>query len=628
MELLREAIDATGARDSELRAQLLSRMAVTLYHFPDAQASRITFSHEAVEMARRIGDPATLALALHSRHWALWDPPHLEARLAVATELARTASDIGARELVLQAVAWRVGAQLELADIDGVRREIETYARLADELRQPMYQWWTPMFRAMLAMLRGEFAQGERLAREGAALGERVQSEVARQIFAGHLGFLREIQGPIAELEAPIKALADRHPAARTWRANLAHIYAQLGRTDEARREFETVAGRDFSDVPQDLRWLPIMTLLAQAGAALGDRRRASILYDLLRPYAGRIVAVASGAGPCMGAVSRSLGLLATALSRWGEGEQHFQDALAASARIGARPWVAVVQWDYARLLLTRDEPGDRDQGRQLLAAALASARELGMARLRQRVESPDQEASASAVPADDGERPPARPRAKGDLPRTAGRPPTAVRSGNAFQLDGEFWTLEYQHVVRRLKDARGLRYLAALVHAPEREFHVLDLSALTARPAAPSGRVALERNRSQLAEDVHPSDRGDAGTPLDAAARDAYRLRVKDLEGDLEEAERFHDLERAARAQTEIEFIRGQLVSAYGLHGRPRRLGAADEQARKNVTNCIRHSLRRIEQAHPTLGRHLRRSIKTGIFCSYRPEQPTPWNQ
>ena len=34
-----------------------------------------------------------------------------------------------ARELVLQAVAWRVGAQLELADIDAVRREIETYAR-------------------------------------------------------------------------------------------------------------------------------------------------------------------------------------------------------------------------------------------------------------------------------------------------------------------------------------------------------------------------------------------------------------------------------------------------------------------------------------------------------------------
>jgi hypothetical protein len=432
-------------------------MAVTLYHFPDAQASRITLSHEAVEMARRIGDPATLALALHSRHWALWDPPHPEARLAVATELARTASDIGARELVLQAVAWRVGAQLELADIDAVRREIKTYARLADELRQPMYQWWTPMFRAMLAMLRGEFVQGERLAREGAALGERVQSEVARQILAGHLGFLREIQGPIAELEAPIKALADRHPAARTWRANLAHIYAQLGRTDEARREFETVAGRDFSDVPQDLRWLPIMTLLAQAGAALGDKRRASMLYDLLRPYAGRIVAVASGAGPCMGAVSRSLGLLATALSRWGEGEQHFQDALAASARIGARPWVAVVQWDYARLLLTRDEPGIAITGVNFRASA-GERPELGMARLRNVVESADQEASGERgrPPPTASERPPARPRAKGDVRTAAGRPPAAGPLGERVPARRRVLTLEYQHVVRRLKDARG----------------------------------------------------------------------------------------------------------------------------------------------------------------------------
>jgi tetratricopeptide (TPR) repeat protein len=479
-------------------------------------------------------------------------------------------------------------------------------------------------------MLRGEFARGEHLAREGAALGERVQSEVARQILAGHLGFLRETQGPIAELEAPIKALADRHPAAPIWRANLAHIYAQLGRTAEARREFETVAGRDFSDVPHDLRWLPIMTLLAQAGAALGDRHRAPILYDLLRPYAGRFVAVASGAGPCMGAVSRSLGLLATALSRWPEAERHFQDALAASARVGARPWVAVVQRDHARLLLTRDGPGDRDQARQLLAAALASARELGMARLRQSVESADRQASASAVPAGDGEgeRPPTRPRARGDVPRTAGRPPAAVRSGNAFQLDGEFWTLEYQHVVRRLKDARGLRYLAALVHAPEREFHVLDLAALTAHPVAPGGRAGLERNRGRADEDLPLRDGGDAGPPLDARARDAYRQRVKDLEGDVEEAERFHDPERAARAGAEIEFIRGQLAGAYGLHGRPRRVGAADEQARKNVTNCIRDSLRRIEQAHPALGRHLRRSIKTGILCSYRPEQPTAWDR
>jgi hypothetical protein len=165
-------------------------------------------------------------------------------------------------------------------------------------------------------------------------------------------------------------------------------------------------------------------------------------------------------------------------------------------------------------------------------------------------------------------------------------------------------------------------------VHDPEREFHVLDLAALTARPAAPFGRVGLERNRAQLAEDVHLSDGGDAGTPLDARARDAYRQRVKELEEDLEEAERFRDPERAARAQAEIEFIRAQLAGAYGLHGRPRKLGAADEQARKNVTNCIRHSLGRIEQAHPALGRHLRRSIKTGILCSYRPEQPTSWDQ
>jgi len=50
------------------------------------------------------------------------------------------------------------------------------------------------------------------------------------------------------------------------------------------------------------------------------------------------------------------------------------------------------------------------------------------------------------------------------------------------------------------------------------------------------------------------------------------------------------------------------------------------NEQVRKNVTNCIRHSVSMIQKTHPLLGRHLLSAIKTGVFCSYQPEQPTVW--
>jgi hypothetical protein len=47
--------------------------------------------------------------------------------------------------------------------------------------------------------------------------------------------------------------------------------------------------------------------------------------------------------------------------------------------RIGARPWLAHTQDDYAHMLLVRDEPGDAEKARSLLDAARAAYRELGM---------------------------------------------------------------------------------------------------------------------------------------------------------------------------------------------------------------------------------------------------------
>jgi tetratricopeptide (TPR) repeat protein len=615
-ELLEEALGALAPGDSELRAQILSRLAVARYRSSGTQARGIALSQEAVEMARRIGDPATLALALHSRRWTLWAPDHLEARLSVATELARLARETGIRELALQAHAWRLGDLLELGDIDGVRREADIYARLAAELRQPTYQWWTAMFHAMLATLRGHFADAERLAREGVALAERGQPEVARQVLGSYLGILRETRGPLLEQVATLKTLVERHPTLPIWRANLAHIYAQAGRTTDARHEIELVAAHDFADLPQDLRWLPTVTMLSQACAAIGDRPRAATLYDLLRPHAGRFVVVASGAGPCMGPVSRFLGLLAGAMARWSEAQQHFQDALTTSERIGARPWVAVVGTNYARMLIDRAEFGDRDRARELLAAALETARELGMTRLQETIEKLDVEPSAARAPGRGASEPP-----------SASRVPAAPRAGNVFRQDGEHWTVIYGGDVSILKDSKGVRYIAALVYEPEREFHVLDLSALIESVTVDPGPGLAEMNLDELsATDLHVEGAGDSGPRLDARARAAYKHRLKDLEAELEDADRVHDAGRVDRLGAEMEFIRGELSAAYGLGGRIRQLGGRYEQARKNVTNVIRYTLARIEQAHPALGRHLRSAIKTGLFCSYRPEHPTVW--
>lgn len=117
--------------------------------------------------------------------------------------------------------------------------------------------------------------------------------------------------------------------------------------------------------------------MLAEVAAYLEDRDRAAIFYSLLLPHA-RLNPLASGE-VALGSVERYLGILASTTSRWTEAARHFEDALAMNESMGARPWLAHTQHDYARMLLDHGSPGDRERAYQLLDQALAIYRELGM---------------------------------------------------------------------------------------------------------------------------------------------------------------------------------------------------------------------------------------------------------
>ncbi|MEM6928205.1 MAG: hypothetical protein AAF602_14830, partial [Myxococcota bacterium] len=70
-----------------------------------------------------------------------------------------------------------------------------------------------------------------------------------------------------------------------------------------------------------------------------------------------------------------------------------------------------------------------------------------------------------------------------------------------------------------------------------------------------------------------------------------------------------------------EIEALTQELSRGLGLGGRPRRGTSAAERARVNVRKRIRDALDRIGRVHPSLGRHLERSVRTGTTCRYDPE-------
>jgi hypothetical protein len=167
------------------------------------------------------------------------------------------------------------------------------------------------------------------------------------------------------------------------------------------------------------------------------------------------------------------------------------------------------------------------------------------------------------------------------------------------------------------LKDRKGLQYLATLLERPDVEIHAIDL---VSGPVDAAARGRSSGGAGGEDAEISVTDGGDAGALLDPEAKAAYRERVVELREDLEEAERFHDVERAARLREELDFIGAELARAVGLGGRDRRAGNAAERARVNVTRAIRGAVRAIAEHDARLGHHLERSVRTGVFCVYKP--------
>lgn len=383
VSLLEEALATLGRCDDAVRARLLARLAMELY-FGGAAERRVTLVDEAVAIARRVGDPATVAYALNARYAALWGPENAAERLEVADEvleLARRAKD---HRLAREGRGRRVVALLELGHVAAAHTEIDVHARMAEELRQPYGRWQAAVWQAAEALLAGRFTDGESRAREALELGRRVRVTDAENCFAVQSFIAAMELGRLGELQNTVEQLSKREPEPMRWITGLAYLYAELGRRDEAAAAFEPVAARGFAAIARDNQWLMRIATLADTCAFLGDVAHAGELRDLLLPYAGRNVVMVEG-WACFGSAARPLAVLTATSGQWDDAETHFQAAIDFNARLGARPWLARTELSYAQMLLARRSKGDPERAHDLLQNALATARSLGMTTLAER---------------------------------------------------------------------------------------------------------------------------------------------------------------------------------------------------------------------------------------------------
>ena len=605
--VLEEALAVLPPEDSALRARILVLLAnrVKSARFASPEASARNWERgwqlatEGIEMARRVADPENRWSALWDWHFSAM--PHretLDERLRVADDLIELAVASGNPERLVLARQWRAGDYFAAGDIPAFAAEVEAARREADELRMPFLLWGVVMMQAGLALLRGDLDEGERFAREALRHGERAEFADVENTFAQQMGELHQHRAEFPELERVLREFIDRHGLrGKTdcrWMA-LGRIAFLTGRPDEAlaiyRDQLPGFAPEQF--VRAKAR-LCCPTSLAQLAWLVQADEGTDRIRELLLPHAGTHVFFGIGHNS-LGACDRYLAQVAALQGRFDEAEEYFRSARELNVRMETPLWEAYTLADHAQMLLRRGRAADRERAGELAEAAAVRFAGLGMRFW---------EGSARSLLA-------------GQPAVTPGPSRPTALDRALLRQEGEYWAFHYEGHVARLRDSKGLRYLARLLRNPAQEVHALDLVVGDGGAGGASGR-APERELSRTGA-------GDAGAVLDPQAKAAYRRRLEDLRDELDEATYNNDVGRAARAQEEMDFLLAELSAAVGLGGRDRKAASDAERARQSVTRAIKAAIERLGEAHAPLGEHLRSTVRTGIYSSYVPDPRSP---
>jgi tetratricopeptide (TPR) repeat protein len=483
---------------------------------------------------------------------------------------------------------------------------------LAEEWTQAMERWRhgrtvgsihgrCRVHRAEILRLRGSNGEAEH---EALLACEELRPYLRREL-GWPLTELGRIRLRTGDIDGAEHAFLAAHDAGWDPQPGLALVYLARGDVARAaasiRDALEHPLAIPSKELPPntELRRAPLLEAQVEIAVATGDLERARWAAEELTQVAAAFGSKALGASAAAsrGHVRRMEGDGAAA-------RRDFEAALHLWTEVGA-PYES----GLARMGLAEAYRLEGNEARAILElrAARAAFERVGAPHLAARA------ANACGVVRSEGS-PGAERREQRRHAQTADPPEGAGDAGpNVFRREGDYWCATFDGHTARLRDAKGLRYLASLLAAPERAIHVLDL-------------IAVERGVP--AGDAHEADSpasrppllGDAGEMLDAQAKAAYRRRLAEIDEDIEEARAVGDSEREAQADAEREVLRRELSRAIGFGGRDRRAGSAAERGRVSVTRAVRAALTRVRDHHPALGRHLDATVRTGVYCAYLP--------
>ena len=573
--LAEEALLALSPDPSALRARLLARVATSLGYTSDHERA-LECAGQALEVARALGDETlgddTLveALTAVASIWNPADDPDAELLLEEFESASRIRRS---REGLVTVTVNRCLLALERGDRVELERQIAHLSVLLNELHLPVHGAYVGLYDAMLHRLDGRYAEAEtELLGTMMELGDDAEGFVPG---GAHLMVVWNEQDRLGDVLDDARRLfgSDRFRGVPSARVVLTYFEAVVGDREVAREALPPLA-EAWSTTQRDPNWLQGLAWLCRTAVVLEDLESASTLFDLGRPHASRSVFTAAGT-ITLGVLGMWLAEVAILIGRHDEAASLLDAAERHYRRLHDRGHLVECAYLRGQLAASSGRP---DAG-ALLRAAAAEAETLGMTRVARLAGS----ACAGRVTASVGVQP---------------------LGPATFRREGDVWLLRFGGLDARVRDTKGMADLSVLLARPGVEVHVAELVGATDGVRVPGSRDAS----------------------LDDVAIAGYRSRLRELTIEEDEADAAGDPERSAQARAEREAIVDQLSADLGLGGAARSAPDWVERARKAVRRRVDAALKRIEAEHPSGGRHLRRSIKTGAFCCYDPAELVDW--
>jgi hypothetical protein len=325
--------------EDEPRSRLAAALA-RCWVYAGQPARATAFADEAVQRARRVGDPELTAHALDAALTAHWGPDELYVRRSLAAQLDDVSAHVLDPDIRLQTHLWGLQVACEALEVQAMYRHVRALERLGQE--SPRARFFAASRRQMLDLLQGRTDTTPALKAVAAAAADEAFLADAWMVLKAMDAYCAAQSGDAARCAEGARECEEFAVAEGVTAlcAEAAYLWLGARRPDRAGALLQTFHGGVLDDLPRDVNWLLTLQCVLEVALAVGDGDLIEKVAGLLAPYEGRAV-VNAGAVMVHGTTDDTLSRAYSLLGDPATAERLRARALRTYERVGARWW-----WD------------------------------------------------------------------------------------------------------------------------------------------------------------------------------------------------------------------------------------------------------------------------------------------